>query len=152
SVTDYRHAQSALLRAIGSRNMKRNTFEHYILPRPVERLPEYPQSKARQALTDRLTESFALHPDISSAIANSVVDPSSVRKGIGDPAAPNVEEIRVPGGVLLGVRTFVWSRRVMPDPRNPRIGPSRKHPFAVEPGKGGEESLFRPVPEPRSLN
>jgi hypothetical protein len=38
----------------------------------------------------------------------------------------------------------------MPDPRNPRIGPSRRHPFAVDPGAGGEDSRFRPVPEPRS--
>jgi hypothetical protein len=38
----------------------------------------------------------------------------------------------------------------MPDPRNPRTLPSRKHPFAVEPGASGEDSKFRPVPEPRS--
>jgi hypothetical protein len=38
----------------------------------------------------------------------------------------------------------------MPDPRNPRIGPSRKHPFAVDPGSAGDDSKFRPVPEPRS--
>ena len=38
----------------------------------------------------------------------------------------------------------------MPDPRNPRIGPTRRHPFAIEPGTGGEDAKFRPVPEPRS--
>jgi len=38
----------------------------------------------------------------------------------------------------------------MPDPRNPRIGPSRRHPFAIEPGTGDEDAKSRPVPEPRS--
>ena len=37
----------------------------------------------------------------------------------------------------------------MPDPRNPRIGPSRRHPFAVAPGTD-EESRFRPIPDPIS--
>src|SRR5205085_5012106 len=86
----------------------------------------------------------------ADAIANAVVDPSVVRRAINDPNNRHLEEIAVPGGVLLGIRTTVWSRRVMPDPRNPRIGPSRRHPFAVDPGAGGEDSRFRPVPEPRS--
>ena len=85
------------------------------------------------------------------AIANAVVDPSEVRKSIGEPADPDVERISVPGGTLLGIRTAVWSRRCMPDPRNPRTLPSRRHPFAIEPGSGGEDSKFRPVPEPRPL-
>jgi hypothetical protein len=51
---------------------------------------------------------------------------------------------------MLGIRTAAWARRIMPDPRNPRIGPTRRHPFAVEPGTGGEDAKFRPVPEPRS--
>jgi hypothetical protein len=38
----------------------------------------------------------------------------------------------------------------MPDPRNPRLLPSRRHPFAVEPGTAGEDAKFRPVPDPRS--
>src|SRR4029077_2058964 len=75
---------------------------------------------------------------------------SAVRKGIGEPTDPQTEEIAVPGGTLLGVRTHVWARKVMPDPRNPRIGPSRKHPFAVDPGTAGEDSRFRPIPEPKS--
>ena len=73
-----------------------------------------------------------------------------VRKGIGEPTDPQVEEISVPGGTLLGIRSGAWSRRVMPDPRNPRIGPSRRHPFAIDPGTGADDSRFRPVPEPRS--
>src|SRR5262249_14615145 len=32
----------------------------------------------------------------------------------------------------------------------PRIGPSRRHPFAIDPGTGDEDSRFRPVPEPCS--
>ena len=53
---------------------------------------------------------------------------------------------------MLGIRTSVWARRTMPDPRNPRILPARRHPFAIDPGTGGEDSKFRPVPEPRSLD
>ena len=58
----------------------------------------------------------------------------------------------MPGGTLLGIRTSVWARRTMPDPRNPRTLPSRRHPFAIDPGTGGEDSKFRPVPEPHSLD
>jgi hypothetical protein len=124
----------------------------HVFPRPPERLPEYAHAKARQTLTDRLIDAFALNEASASAIANAVVDPSEVRKSIGEPTDPDVEKISVPGGTLLGIRTSVWSRRVMPDPRNPRTLPSRRHPFAVDPGTGGEESKFRPVPEPRALN
>ncbi|WP_242126914.1 hypothetical protein [Sphingobium sp. Sx8-8] len=81
-----------------------------------------------------------------------MVDPSAVRKSIGEPSAPDVERIPVPGGTLLGIRTTVWTRRTMPDPRNPRTLPSRRHPFAIEPGTGGEDSRFRPVPEPQPLD
>jgi hypothetical protein len=121
-----------------------------VLPRPLEKLPEYPHAKSRRALAERLVAAFGMSEPAADAIANAVVDPSAVRKAIGEPNDPQVEEIAVPGGVLLGIRTTVWSRRVMPDPRNPRIGPSRRHPFAVDPGAGGEDSRFRPVPEPRS--
>lgn len=122
----------------------------HVLPRPVEALPDYAAASARNTLAVRLTEAFGLKERAARAIANAVVDPSAVRKGIGDPASPNAERIAVPGGTLLGLRTTVWSRRVMPDPRNPRTLPSRRHPFAVDPGTGAEDSKFRPVPEPRS--
>jgi hypothetical protein len=124
----------------------------YVLPRPAERLPEYAHAKARQTLTERLIDAFGLSQVSASTIANAVVDPSEVRKSIGEPTDPDVEKIPVPGGTLFGVRTSVWARRIMPDPRNPRTLPSRRHPFAIEPGTGGEESKFRPVPEPQSLN
>src|SRR5690606_5855807 len=107
-------------------------------------------AKSRQTLAEKIVEAFRLSTAAAAAIANGIVDPSAVRKTIGEPQDPGVEEISVPGGTLLGIRTQVWARRVMPDPRNPRIGPSRKHPFAVDPGSGGEDSKFRPVSEPRS--
>jgi hypothetical protein len=126
------------------------TTDDHVLPRPVERLPEYANAKARQALAERIVDAFSLSDAAAIAIANAVVDPSEVRKTIGDPLRePDVERIPVPGGTLFGIRTSVWARRTMPDPRNPRTLPSRRHPFAVEPGTGGEESKFRPLPEPR---
>ena len=122
----------------------------HVLPRPVDKLPEFAHAKARQTLEERLTAAFGHSAEAARAIANAVVDPAAVRKSIGEPTDPQTEEIAVPGGVLLGIRTQVWARRVMPDPRNPRIGPSRKHPFSVDPGSAGEDSRFRPVPEPKS--
>jgi hypothetical protein len=132
--------------------MNKFLSDDHILPRPVERLPEYAHAKARQTLADKIIDAFGLSQDSASAIANAVVDPSEVRKFIGEPSDPDVEKIPVPGGTLLGIRTSVWARRVMPDPRNPRILPSRRHPFAIDPGSGGEDSKFRPVPEPRPLD
>ncbi|KSV76029.1 hypothetical protein N185_16405 [Sinorhizobium sp. GW3] len=122
----------------------------HVLPRPVERLPEYAHAKARQTLVERLIDAFGLADASAIAIAAAVVDPSEVRRSIGEPTDPDVEKIAVPGGTLLGIRTSVWARRTMPDPRNPRTLPSRRHPFAIDPGSGGEDSRFRPVPEPRS--
>ncbi|XOK15616.1 hypothetical protein ACI6PO_28115 (plasmid) [Agrobacterium tumefaciens] len=132
--------------------MKTENTNGHVLPRPVERLPEYAHAKARQTLVERLVDAFELSEGSATAIAAAVVDPSEVRKSIGEPSDPDVERIAVPGGTLLGIRTSVWARRTMPDPRNPRTLPSRRHPFAIDPGSGGEDSKFRPVPEPRSLN
>ena len=132
--------------------MTHEDLNAHILPRPVERLPDYAHAKARQTLAERLIGTFHLSDASATAISTAVVDPSEVRKSIGDPNDPGVERIPVPGGTLLGIRTSVWARRVMPDPRNPRTLPSRRHPFAIEPGTGGEDSKFRPVPEPRSLD
>lgn len=129
--------------------MNRTYSEDHILPRPVEALPELAPARARRALVERLLAAFPLYSEqAAEAIANAVVDPTEVRKMIGEPTDPQVEEIRVPVGTLLVRRAMAWSRRVVPDPRNPRIGPSRQHPFAVDPGTGGENSRFRPVPEP----
>jgi hypothetical protein len=132
--------------------MADSNHDLHILPRPVERLPEYAHAKARQTLAERLRDAFKLSEASASAIANAVVDPSEVRASIGGADDPDVERIPVPGGTLFGIRTSVWARRTMPDPRNPRTLPSRRHPFAIEPGTGGEDSKFRPVPEPRPLD
>lgn len=126
--------------------------DDHVLPRPVEHLPDYAHAKSRQSLAERLGAAFGLAQQSASTIANAIVDPSEVRRSIGEPSDPDVERIPVPGGTLLGIRTQVWARRVMPDPRNPRTLPSRKHPFAVDPGSGDEDSRFRPVPEPQPLD
>lgn len=126
-----------------------NTDDH-VLPRPVEHLPEYANSKARRTLAEKLVAAFGLSDLAATAIADAVADPTLVRRNIGEVTDPQVEEIPIPGGTLLGIRTTVWARRVLPDPRNPRIGPSRRHPFAVAPGTGGEDSRFRPVSEPKT--
>ncbi|HET6879194.1 MAG TPA: hypothetical protein VFI31_03500 [Pirellulales bacterium] len=130
--------------------MKKNFNDGHVLPRPVEPLPDYAHAKARQTLAEKLIEAFKLSPEAATATANGVVDPTHVRKEIGEPTEPQTEEIPIPGGTILGIRTQVWARRIMPDPRNPRIGPSRRHPFAVDPGTGDERAKFRPVPEPRT--
>lgn len=132
--------------------MIKSVSDDHVLPRPVERLPDYAHAKARQALAEKITDAFGLSEPSATAIANAVVDPSEVRRSIGDTTEPDVERIPVPGGTLLGIRTTVWARRTMPDPRNPRTLPSRRHPFAIEPGSGGEDSKFRPVPEPHAFD
>ena len=130
--------------------MKKILSEDRVLPRPVEKLPDYAHAKARQSLSDKLVDAFGLTVEAATAIANAVVDPTEVRKLIGDPSDPGFEKRAVPGGTLLGIKTEVWADRVMPDPRNPRTLPKRRHPFAVDPGTGGEDAKFRPIPEPRS--
>jgi len=132
--------------------MIKSVSDDHVLPRPVELLPSYANAKSRQTLADRLTGAFKLSDASAFAIANAVVDPSEVRKSIGEPSDPDVERIAVPGGTLFGIRTSVWARRTIPDPRNPRTLPSRRHPFAIDPGTGGEESKFRPLPDPQSLD
>jgi len=132
--------------------MAKTPIDDHVLPRPVERLPDYAHAKSRQTLADRLSDAFGLDARSASTIADAIVDPTEVRRSIGEPNDPDVERIPVPGGTLLGIRTQVWARRVMPDPRNPRTLPSRRHPFAVDPGSGDEDSRFRPVPEPQPLD
>lgn len=125
-----------------------SSTDTYVLPRPVSRLPDYANARSRQSLADKLAEAFGLSSEAAGVVANAVVNPSDVRRAIGDPLSPEYERIAVPGGTLRGIRTFVWARRIMPDPRNPRTLPSRRHPFAVDPGTGADESKFRPLPEP----
>lgn len=118
--------------------------EDHVLPRPVSRLPAYANAKARANAAAKLTDLFGLSDQAARAFADAAVDPAELRK-----AAETPERIPVPGGTILGVRASAWSRRIMPDPRNPRIGPARRHPFAVDPGSS-EDCRFAPVAEPVS--
>jgi hypothetical protein len=93
--------------------MKNPYSDDHVFPRPVEHLPEYAHAKARQTCAERIIEAFKLTPEAATTIANAVVDPAAVRKSIGEPTDPSVEEIAVPGGILLGIRTSVWARQVV---------------------------------------
>lgn len=121
-----------------------NTFDDHVLPRPVDRIPAYANAKARGNAVAKLTDLFGLSEQSARSFADAAVNPAELRK-----AAEAPERIPVPGGTILGIRAGAWSRRVIPDPRNPRIGPARRHPFAVDPGTS-EDSRFRPAPEPTS--
>lgn len=124
--------------------MTKQNLDDHVLPRPVTRLPDYANAKARANAAAKLTDLFGLTGVAARSFADAAVDPAELRK-----AADAPERIPVPGGTILGIRAEAWSRRVMPDPRNPRIGPARRHPFAVDPGTN-EDSRFRPVPDPVS--
>lgn len=118
------------------------TIDETLLPRPPQLLEMPALAPAVRRAAERLQEQFNLSADAADALAAAVVDPAEIRK-----AADNPEELYVPGGTLYGLRTRVWTRRVMPDPRNPRVGPARRHPIAVAPGST-EDAHFRPIPEP----
>jgi hypothetical protein len=118
------------------------TIDETLLPRPPQLLEVPALAPAVRRAADRLQEQFNLSPDAADAFASAVVDPAEIRK-----AADNSEELHVPGGTLYGLRARVWTRRVMPDPRNPRVGPARRHPIAVRPGST-EDAHFRPIAEP----
>jgi hypothetical protein len=124
--------------------MPKKTHDEHVLPRPVDRLPDYANAKARANAAVKLTELFGLSEDAARAFADAAVDPAELRKSAEAP-----EHIPVPGGTIHAIRSLAWSRRILPDPRNPRIGPARRHPFAVNPGST-EDCRFRPVPEPAS--
>jgi hypothetical protein len=121
---------------------KTKPIDETLLPRPPGLLDVPAIATATRRTADKLEELFNLSPEAAEAFAAVAVDPAEVRK-----AAENPERLYVPGGTLLGLRTRVWARRVMPDPRNPRVGPARRHPVAVAPGSD-EDSRFRPVPSP----
>jgi len=118
------------------------TIDDTLLPRPPQLLDLPALAAATRRASERLQDQFNLTEEGAEAFATAAVDPSELRK-----AAENPEKLYVPGGTLLGLRTRVWTRRVMPDPRNPRVGPARRHPAAVTPGST-EETRYRPIPEP----
>src|SRR2546430_9676714 len=79
-----------------------------ILPRPPEKLPNYADARARQNLAEKLVSAFELSEAAAAAFANAEVDPSAVRRAIGDlNEVPNAERIAVPGGKDLGLRAEV---------------------------------------------
>ena len=118
------------------------TIDETLLPRPPELLEVPALAPAIRRAAERLQEQFKLSQEAAEAFAAAVVDPAEIRK-----SADNPEALYVPGGTLYGLRTRVWTRRIMPDPRNPRVGPARRHPVAVAPGST-EDAHFRPIPEP----
>lgn len=120
------------------------TIHDHVPPRPVTKLPELAPVAARRKAAERLIDAFGLDPDAAQCIADAVVDPAELRRAIDTPT-----ELAITGGSLLAVRARVWTRRGLPDIRNPRIGDARRHPFAVEPGTD-EESRFTPVADPTS--
>ncbi|MGW9363704.1 hypothetical protein ACWG43_07535 [Streptomyces albidoflavus] len=113
-----------------------------VLPRPVEALPLPALAAATRKLADKLIEHFTMGEPAALALAQAVVDPSAARRAVESP-----ERLRVPGGVILAIRADVWARYIIPDPRNPRIGPSRRHPASNLIGTG-ESTRFRPLAEP----
>ncbi|MBV9025115.1 MAG: hypothetical protein JO362_15295 [Streptomycetaceae bacterium] len=116
----------------------------HVPPRPVDKLPELAPIAARRKAAEKLVDTFDLEPDAATCIANAVVDPAELRRSIQTPTA-----LAITGGTLLAVRARVWTRRTLPDIRNPRIGDARRHPIAIEPGTD-EESRFAPVDDPTS--
>ena len=115
-----------------------------VLPRPVEPLPSPSLAAATRKLADKLTDLFAMSEEAAMAFALAVVDPSAARR-----AAENPERLPVPGGVIFAVRAEVWARYIVPDPRNPRIGPARRHPASTLVGRG-EATRLRPLAEPKA--
>jgi hypothetical protein len=113
-----------------------------VLPRPVEPLPVPALAAATRKLADKLVDQYNMSEESAQALAVAVVDPSAVRRALESP-----ERLPVPGGAVLGVRGQVWSRAIMPDPRNPRIGPARRHPASNLVGHD-ESTRFAPLPEP----
>jgi len=119
-------------------------------PRRVVAPPQLADSRARKSLAERL-QCFGFTEEAARSIADTTVDPSAVRKFIGEPETPNFEIRRTPIGIVKGIPVEVYATRVMPDPRNPRTSPEKKHPFAVDPGTGDSSRRYPPVPDPRSV-
>ena len=120
-------------------------------PRRVVAPPQLADARARKSFAERL-QCFGFTEDAARSIADATVDPSAARKFIGEPETPNFEVRRTPIGIVKGIPVEVWASRVMPDPRNPRTSPEKKHPFAVDPGTGDASRRYAPIPDPRSAD
>jgi hypothetical protein len=115
-----------------------------VLPRPAAPLPLPALAPATRKLADKLIDQFNMSEEAAQAFALAAVDPSAARRAVENP-----ERLSVPGGVILAVRAEVWSQYVIPDPRNPRIGPARRHPVSNLVGRG-ESTRLRPLAEPKA--
>jgi hypothetical protein len=120
-------------------------------PRRVVAPPQLADARARKSFAEKLL-CFGFTEETARCIADATVDPTTARKFIGDPETPNFEVRRTPIGIVKGIPVDVWASRVMPDPRNPRTSPEKKHPFAVDPGTGDASRRYAPVPDPRSAD
>ncbi len=118
-------------------------------PRRVVALPPLADARARRSFAERL-QCFGFSENAARCIADATVDPSAARKFIGEPESAKYEVRRTPIGIVKGIPIEVWATRVAPDPRNPRTSPEKKHPFAVDPGTGGVDRRYPPLPDPRS--
>lgn len=118
-------------------------------PRRVVALPQLADARARKSFAERL-RCFGFTDEAARCIADATVDPATARKFIGEPESPNFEVRRTPIGIVKGIPVEVWACRTMPDPRNPRTSPEKKHPFAVNPGSGDATRRYAPIPDPRS--
>ena len=95
----------------------------YLLSRPLSVCPNMLMPRRASPSPTRSLTRFACRKNSASAIANAVVDPSEVRKYIGDPNDPDVEKIPVPGGLCLAIRTSVWARSDNAGPPQPSHSP-----------------------------
>ena len=115
-----------------------------VLPRPVESLPLPALAAATRKLADKFIDLFKMSEQAALAFGLAVVDPSAARR-----AAESPERLSIPGGVIIAVRAEVWARYIIPDPRNPRIGPARRHPVSNLVGRG-ESTRLRPLTEQKA--
>lgn len=120
------------------------TVQETVLPRPVEPLPTPALAAATRRLADKLVDQFGMSEEAASALAVATVDPAAARRSAEAP-----ERKPVPGGVIVAIRTEVWARYVIPDPRNPRIGPARRHPASALVGRS-EATRLKPLAEPKA--
>ncbi|NGO70904.1 hypothetical protein [Streptomyces boncukensis] len=107
-------------------------------------LPRPATVAACKNLAGKLAQRFGLDTAAADAFAWAAVDPAGARK-----AAEAPERLPVPGGAILALRTAVWTRSIVPDPRNPRISSLRRHPVSGLVGTG-EGTRFRPPAEPKA--
>jgi hypothetical protein len=120
-------------------------------PRRVVPPPQLADARARKSFAERV-HCFGFTEAATRCIADATVDPTTARKFIGEPETPNFEVRRTPIGIVKGIPVDVWASRVMPDPRNPRTSPEKKHPFAADPGTGDASRRYAPVPDPRTAD